>query len=96
MGLRPTQEYEKRLGSASTLHGTVTLSLSSRPKRSGAEGPAVPRTHRGDVFRQCEAQWRDLRFFSLDANPKLEPLLAPTGSRFGPILTHRPVHNRIQ
>jgi hypothetical protein len=28
----------------------VTLSLSSRPKRSVAEGPAVPRTPRGDVF----------------------------------------------
>jgi hypothetical protein len=51
MGLRPTQGNEKRLGPASALYGTVTLSLSSRPKRSGAEGPAVPRTLRGDVFR---------------------------------------------
>jgi hypothetical protein len=49
---------EKSLGSVSTLYGTVTLSLSSRlprravgPERSGAEGPAVPRTLRGDVFR---------------------------------------------
>jgi hypothetical protein len=50
MDLRPTQGNEKRLGPASALHGTVTLSLSSRPKRSGAEGPAVPRTLRGDVF----------------------------------------------
>jgi hypothetical protein len=41
MGLRPTQGNEKRLGPASTLSGTVTLSLSSRPERSGAEGPAV-------------------------------------------------------
>jgi hypothetical protein len=24
------------------------------------------------------------------------PLFTPTGSRLGPILTHRPVHNRIQ
>jgi hypothetical protein len=64
MGLRPTQEYEKRLGPTSTLHGTVTLSLSSRPKRSGAEGPAVPRTHRGDVFRQCEAMERPAVFQS--------------------------------
>jgi hypothetical protein len=51
MGLRPTQGNEKHLGSASTLWGTDTSSLSSRPERSGAEGPAVPRTLRGDVFR---------------------------------------------
>src|ERR1700730_14203002 len=51
MGLRPTQGNEKRLGPATALYGTVTLSLSSRPKRSGAEGPAVPRTFRGNVFR---------------------------------------------
>jgi hypothetical protein len=50
MVLRPTQGNEKRLGPASTLYGTVALSLSSRPKRSGAEGPAVPRTFRGNVF----------------------------------------------
>jgi hypothetical protein len=41
MGLRPTQGNEKRVGPASTLYGTVTLSLSSRPERSVAEGPAV-------------------------------------------------------
>jgi hypothetical protein len=50
MGLRPTQDNEKRLGPASTLYGTVALSLSSRPERSGAEGPAVPQTLRGDVW----------------------------------------------
>jgi hypothetical protein len=44
MGPRPTQGNEKRLGPASTLYRTVTLSLSSRPERSGAEGPAVSRT----------------------------------------------------
>ena len=33
MGLRPIQGNEKRLGPASALCGTVTLSLSSRPKR---------------------------------------------------------------
>jgi hypothetical protein len=33
MGLRPTQGNKKRLGPASTLYGTVTLSLSSRPER---------------------------------------------------------------
>jgi hypothetical protein len=44
MGMRPTQCNEKRLGPASVVYATVTLSLSSRPKRSGAEGPAVPRT----------------------------------------------------
>jgi hypothetical protein len=51
MGLRPTEGDEKRLVPATTLYGIVTLSLSSRPERSGAEGPAVPRTLRGDVFR---------------------------------------------
>ena len=34
MGLRPTQGDEKRLGPASTFYATVTLSLSSRPKRT--------------------------------------------------------------
>src|ERR1700730_5178341 len=62
MGLRPTEGDEKRLVLATTLYGIVTLSLSSRPERSGAEGPAVPRTLRGDVFRQSVAEWRDLRF----------------------------------
>jgi hypothetical protein len=33
MGLRATQGNQKRLGTASTLYGTVTLSLSSRPER---------------------------------------------------------------
>jgi hypothetical protein len=33
MGLRPTKGNEKRLGRASTLYRTVTLSLSSRPER---------------------------------------------------------------
>jgi hypothetical protein len=33
MGLRPTQGDEKRLGPASALYRTVTLSLSSRPER---------------------------------------------------------------
>jgi hypothetical protein len=33
MGLRPTEDDEKRLGPATTLHSTVALSLSSRPKR---------------------------------------------------------------
>jgi len=65
MGLRPTQGDEKRLGPAYTLYRTVILSLSSRPKRSGAEGPAVPRTLRGDVFRQSVAYLR----FSFSALP---------------------------
>ena len=47
MGLRPTQGNEKRLGPASTLYGTVTLSLSSRPERRDLR---FPRTFRGDVF----------------------------------------------
>jgi hypothetical protein len=33
MGLRPTQGNEKHLGPASTLCGTGTSSLSSRPER---------------------------------------------------------------
>jgi hypothetical protein len=50
MGLRPTQGNEKRLGPASTLYRTVTLALSSRPERRGAEGPAVSRTLSGRCF----------------------------------------------
>jgi hypothetical protein len=34
MGLRPTQGNEKHLGPASTLCGTGTFSLSSRPERT--------------------------------------------------------------
>ena len=41
MGLRPTYGNEKHLGPAPALCGPVTLSLSSRPERSGAEGSAV-------------------------------------------------------
>src|SRR5271155_216060 len=32
-------------------NGRCTLPLSSRPQRSGAEGPAVPRTFPGNVFQ---------------------------------------------
>jgi hypothetical protein len=56
MGLRPTQGNEKRLGPASTLYGTVTFSLSSRPERSGAEGPAVPQTFRGNAKFQPQTK----------------------------------------
>ena len=42
MGLRPTQGNEKRLGPASALYATVTLSLSSRPKRTRISCHAVP------------------------------------------------------
>ena len=49
MGLRPTQGGEKRLGPATTLSGTDTLSFVIP---SEAEGSAVPRTFRGNVFRQ--------------------------------------------
>jgi hypothetical protein len=59
MGLRPTQGNEKRLGPATTLYGTAALSFVIP---TGAEGPAVPRTFRGKVFRPSAAQWRDLRF----------------------------------
>jgi hypothetical protein len=41
MGLRPTQGNEKRLGPASTLYGTVTLSLSSRPERRDLRFSAI-------------------------------------------------------
>ncbi len=59
MGLRSAQNNEKRLGLATTLYRTATLSLlSSRlsrravePERSGAEGPAVPQTIPGNLFR---------------------------------------------
>jgi hypothetical protein len=48
MGLRPTQGNEKRLGPATTLYGTVAVSFVIP---SVAEGPAVPRTLPGYVFR---------------------------------------------
>jgi hypothetical protein len=53
MGLRPTQDDEKRLGPATTLYGTVALSFVIP---SEAEGPAVPRTFRGNVFRKSAAR----------------------------------------
>ena len=48
MGLRPTQGDEKRLGPASTLYGTATLPFVIPTE---AEGSAVQRTFRGNVFR---------------------------------------------
>jgi hypothetical protein len=101
MGLWPIQGDEKRLGSATTLYGTVALSFvipsvpgfptslnsttyvvlpkenhmqlteaATLDRKSGeadlsrraVEGSAVPRTFRGNVFRQSAAEWRDLRF----------------------------------
>jgi hypothetical protein len=62
MGLWPTQGGEKRIGSATTLYGTVALpfvipsvaDLSRLPRRAvgrAVEGSAVPRTLLGNVFR---------------------------------------------
>jgi hypothetical protein len=51
MGLWPPQG-EKRLGPAATLNGTVALSFVIP---SEAEGSAVQRTFRGNVFRQSAA-----------------------------------------
>jgi hypothetical protein len=48
MGLWPTQGDEKCLGPATTLYGAVVLSFVIP---SEAEGPAVPRTFRGNVYR---------------------------------------------
>jgi hypothetical protein len=59
MGLPPTQGDEKRLGPATTLYATVVLSFVIP---TGAEGPAVPRTFRGNVFLKSVAEWRDLWF----------------------------------
>jgi hypothetical protein len=53
------QGDEKRFGPATTFYGTVALSFVIP---SEAEGSAVPRTFRGNVFLQSVAQWRDLRF----------------------------------
>jgi hypothetical protein len=52
MGLRRTQGDEKCLGPATTLYQTVALSFVIP---SEAEGSAVPRTFRGNVFRQSVA-----------------------------------------
>jgi hypothetical protein len=49
MGLRPTQGDEKRLGPTTIFYGTVALSFVIP---SEAEGSAVLRTFRGNVFRQ--------------------------------------------
>jgi hypothetical protein len=61
MGLRLTQGNEKRLGPASTLYGTVTLSLSSRPERRDLRfrGPFLEM-----FFDRSVAEWRDLPFLS--------------------------------
>jgi hypothetical protein len=48
MGLGPTQGDEKRPGPATTLYRTVALPFVIP---SEAEGSAVPRTFRGNVFR---------------------------------------------
>jgi hypothetical protein len=59
------QSNETHLGPATTPYRTATLSLSSRPERSGAEGPAVPRTLHGNVFRTAPTcpgvPWRNLQ-----------------------------------
>jgi hypothetical protein len=47
MGLRPTQGDEKRFGPPTTLYGAVALPFVIP---SEAEGSAVPRTSRGNVF----------------------------------------------
>jgi len=51
MDLRSTQGDEERLGLGTTLCGTVALSFVIP---SEAEGSAVSRTFRGNVFRQCK------------------------------------------
>jgi hypothetical protein len=52
MGLRPTQVHEKRLRFRNHFPRKVALSFVIP---SGAEGSAVPRTFRGNVFRQSVA-----------------------------------------
>jgi hypothetical protein len=51
MGLRPIQGDEKHLRPATTLYRTATLSFVIP---SEAEGSAVPRTFRGNVFDRAE------------------------------------------
>jgi hypothetical protein len=78
MGLRPIQGNEKRLGPASALYGIVTLSLSSRPKRTRISCHAALETTACAAFSKesrmkfanatntdrkfGEAERRDLRF----------------------------------
>src|SRR5271170_3397228 len=50
MGLRPTQGDENALCPATALHGSVAFPFVIP---SAAEGSAVQRTFRGNVFRQC-------------------------------------------
>jgi hypothetical protein len=54
MGLRPTQGGEKRLGPATALSKTLALSFVIP---SEAEGSAVLRTIRGNVFLESVAEW---------------------------------------
>jgi hypothetical protein len=75
MGLPPTQGNEELLGPASTLYGTVALSLSSRPERSGAEGPAVPRTRRGDVFSTGAQRSEEIRGFFVSSHTPSSALI---------------------
>ena len=79
MGLRPTQGDEKRLGQATTLYGTVALSLSSRPERNRISCHAALETTACAAFRKESrmkfanatnfnrksgvAERRDLRFY---------------------------------
>src|ERR1700679_948170 len=55
----PPKEMKNGSHAATALHGRATLHLVIP---SEAEGPAVQRTFRGNVFRQSVAQRRDLRF----------------------------------
>jgi hypothetical protein len=58
VGLRPSQDEKKRLGTATVFYGAVALSFVIPGE---AEGSAVPRTFRGNAFLESEAQRRDLR-----------------------------------
>jgi len=72
MDLWPTQGDEKRLGPATTLYGAVALSFVIP---SEAEGSAVPRTFRGNVFRPERS---DLRFSKQKTHATRKPCLSPS------------------
>jgi hypothetical protein len=71
MGLRPTQGDEKRLLSATALHG-VALPFVIPPvpahRGSAAEGSAVPRTLLGNVFDRAKRSGGICGFHVLTTN----------------------------
>src|SRR5947209_7282202 len=88
MGLRPTRVDENASVPATTFYLPLPFPLSSRPprravgpKRSGAEGSAVLRIFRGNVFRQCEPDLQSAPPATYLRWKHHLPLVIPTGAK---------------